>query len=163
MKTSEYDLLLKNLPLIHGRREQILNTPKYYYSVVETGFCRARGTFNIGDRAVYLGSLLKAYDEIPELIIERLPDLDAKGKPQHSCTCGGRYLITGAVGSPLTGTCTIDCICPECGNVEILRRGGYGNMMRKLNAFLSKEIAYATATGLPLNEVIKNLEEGSEA
>lgn len=163
MKTSEYDLLLKNLPLIHGRREQILNTPKYYYSVVETGFCRARGTFNIGDKAVYLGSLLKAYDEIPALVIERLPEMDVKGRPQHSCTCGGRYLITGAVGSPLTGTCTVDCICPECGNVERLRRGGYGNMMRKLNAFLSKEIAYATATGLPLNEVIENLEEGIKA
>lgn len=163
MKTSEYDLLLKNLPLIHESREQILNTPKYYYSVVETGFCRARGTFNIGDKVVYLGSLLKAYDEVPDLVIERLPDLDAKGEPQHSCTCGGRYLITGAVGSPLTGTCTVDCICPECGNVERLRRGGYGNMMRKLNAFLAKEIPSATDRGLPLHVVIENLKEGVKA
>lgn len=158
-KSSEYKVFIKNFPILYGFRKLILDTPRYYFSKVETGFCRSLLSYNIGKKDVYLGSLLKAFEEIPELVIEHIPEKDVNGRPIDACKCGCQYLIVGSVGNPITGSGSVDCVCPRCGNFVKHKTNGHRKRMQALNLFLAMEEASFKCIGLPLHIVIKELKE----
>ena len=161
-ETNLHNIFMQNFPLLFRNRELIYKTPQYYCSIIGTSFCRSSGTYNIGNRKVMLGSMLRAYEMIPEwLTIPNIKEeklLKLKGeKDQEACNCEESYLITGSGGSPLSGVGSGECICPKCGSILYVRTGHNPTRIRELNVWLDKENAENPDGGTSLYAVVQEI------
>lgn len=97
----ETEMFKENFSLILDHSSLIINSPKYYYSYLESFIV---GLIYLGGYHAYIGSLLQLWK---------------KGVFMGKCSyCGGSLYLFSGKGSPLSGSNSCAGICNECREIS---------------------------------------------
>jgi len=125
-----YGTFIKEFPVLWKNRDVVLSKQSYYASDI--------GLQVYGVGKVTLGMLFKAMVDNRELFTAK-----------YRFCCGAEMLITGFSGSPLSGICCADALCPICGSRRSINTGGFGARAKALGAVKRNESIYSV-TGIPV-------------
>ncbi|MFH1021765.1 MAG: hypothetical protein V1809_00075 [Planctomycetota bacterium] len=121
-KRREDGLFRENLPLILSRQEEILVRPDYFYCTFGSAWLSI--AFVGPGGPIPLGGLLLLWQW--GRLIEKCP------------SCGGRIHITGAGGSPLSGSHNCHGVCAGCGNAWNGRVGCWRDVWMPITKLLNR-------------------------
>lgn len=146
-----YNFFKESVPLLWSCRWAIFENPDYFWAELETGFPASGMLYNLDGRKVCLGVWLKAVEENPSLMT--VPS------PRGGCDCREPFLVTGSVGSPLSGCSSTTGVCPRCGLMHTFKDSGHNQRMQYLNRIIDRENSVEHRSGKSLQTVVKELQE----